>query len=142
MYARITVLGNVGKAPEMRETHGGTAVLKFSVAANKSFKKSNGDWDQKTTWLNVQLFGKLAERTDKWLDKGTRVLIEGEFEMDEWENRDGDTVRTPQVTGNRCLNLSPRDEDDDRGSRKKKRRSRDDDDDDDRQASAPKPRRR
>jgi len=80
----ITVIGNVGKDPELKYTQGGKAVVKFTVADTR------GKDDQKETiWHNVVCFDEMAENVAEQVRKGTRVLIQGRFSERKYQDKDG-----------------------------------------------------
>ena len=77
---RITILGFVGKDSELKYTKGGTAVLNFSMAVERSYQK---DKDNKVSdWFNVVIFAKFAEVMADHIKKGTKVLVSGEMHID------------------------------------------------------------
>jgi len=84
---KIIVIGKVGRDPEFKMTPSGTAMLKFSVATDKSKKNESGAWDKKTTWWNVIMFKKQAENAERFIKKGSLVYIEGELEIQEYEDK-------------------------------------------------------
>lgn len=93
--ADIKFTGNLGRDAELKFTPSGRAVLNFSVADSKSRKLDNGDWETlKEQWLNVEVWGDLAEFYAEKLPKGSRVTIYGEFFSRKYEAKDG----TPGVS--------------------------------------------
>ena len=92
---RAIILGNLGKNPETRAAKNGTAVTNFSVATSK---KINGE--TLTAWHNVVCFGKTAEICEKWLTKGSKVLIEGELSYSEWTDKDGVKKYKTEIVAN------------------------------------------
>jgi single-strand DNA-binding protein len=81
MYQKIILIGNLGGDPELRHTGDQTAVCSFSLAVNRRVKSDNG-WENKTQWWRVSLFGKRAETANQYLNKGAKVLVEGEISFD------------------------------------------------------------
>ena len=80
----ITVIGNVGKDPELKYTQGGKAVVKFTMADTR------GKDDQKETiWHNVVCFDEMAENVAEQVRKGTRVLVQGRFSERKYQDKDG-----------------------------------------------------
>lgn len=77
MYQQITLVGNLGRAPEMRYLPDGTAVTSFSVAVNRKY----GNKDE-TAWFRVSVWGKQAEACNQYLDKGRQVLVVGRLQFD------------------------------------------------------------
>ena len=91
--AEITFTGNLGSAPELRHTTNGSTVLGFRVADSKSKKNDQGGWDEiANQWLNVSVWGSLAELLADKLDKGTRVRVVGEFYAREYEGKNGSGI--------------------------------------------------
>ena len=92
---RVEFIGNLGQDPEMRYTPSGTAVTNFNVAVNRKYKLGDGTEKEETTWIRVSAFGKLAEITNEYLEKGRQVFVEGKLVPDEngapriWEGSDG-----------------------------------------------------
>jgi len=80
----ITVIGNVGRDPELRYANSGTAVLKFSVADT-----IGRDDNKKTTWHDITVFGEMAENVGSALSKGQRVIIMGKLQKSKYTGRDG-----------------------------------------------------
>lgn len=58
---KVLLIGNLGKDPEVRYTTSGTAVAGFSLATSEKFKNKGGEWEERTDWHNVTLWGRLAE---------------------------------------------------------------------------------
>ncbi len=96
-FNKITIVGNLGKDPELRYTPQGNAVCNFSVATNEKRRDKGGDFQDVTTWFRVTLWGKQAENASKYLTKGSPVYIEGRLRVDEWSDRDGKNRYTLDV---------------------------------------------
>lgn len=79
-----TIMGNLGRDPELRYTQNGKAVCNFSVAVDAGF----GD-NKSTTWVKCVVWGKGAEIVEKYFNKGSRICCTGEIRTDEYEDRDG-----------------------------------------------------
>lgn len=80
MYAlknKVQLIGNLGCAPEYRETESGKKLARFSVATNQSYRNQNGEKVTETQWHNLIAWGALAEIAEKYLHKGADVAIEG-----------------------------------------------------------------
>ena len=82
MYQSITIVGNLGKDPEMRYTPSGAPVTSMNVAANRKYTGSDGQVVKETTWFRVSVFGKQAEACAQYLKKGSLVLVEGRLTPD------------------------------------------------------------
>lgn len=88
---KVTIIGNLGKDPEVRYMPSGEAICNFSVACNEQWKKKDtGEKQEHTEWFRVTVFGKLAEVCSKYLTKGKQVYIEGKLRTRSYE-KDGET---------------------------------------------------
>jgi single-strand DNA-binding protein len=85
---KVIICGNLGQAPDLKNTNSGIPVCTLSVATNKSYKDKNGQQVDKTEWHRVQVWQKQAENCAKFLSKGSKVLVEGELQTREWEDKD------------------------------------------------------
>ena len=90
-FNRITIVGYLGRDPDLRYTPQGTAVCNFSVATTERRKDRSGEFQDITTWFNVSLWGSRAEATNQYLSKGKLVYIEGRLTQREYQDRDGNT---------------------------------------------------
>lgn len=86
---KAILIGRLGKDPETKYTHDGSAVTNFSLATDERYKDKNGEKVQKTEWHNITAFGKLAEICTEWLRKGSQVMVEGKIQRQEWEDKEG-----------------------------------------------------
>ena len=96
-FNKITIVGNLGRDPELRYTPQGTAVCQFSVATNERKRDKSGEQQDITTWFRVTSWGKQAENVSKYLSKGRRVYVEGRLHMEEWTDREGKVRQTLEV---------------------------------------------
>ena len=85
---KVILVGNLGNDPETKYTQGGMAVTTLSVATTTSRKDRDGNFQEKTEWHRVKLFGKTAEVAGEYLKKGRQVYIEGRLEYGSYE-KDG-----------------------------------------------------
>jgi len=84
---RVTLIGNLGKDPEVKYTPSGTPVAKITVATNERYKDKNGEWQDRTEWHNVVLWQRLAEIAGEYLKKGGKVYIEGRLQTRSWDDK-------------------------------------------------------
>ena len=89
MVNRVTLIGRLGKDPEVRRLENGAVVAKFSVATNESYKDSAGNWQDKTEWHDIIAWRQLAERAESGLKKGALIFIEGKLTHRKWQDKDG-----------------------------------------------------
>lgn len=88
MINKVTLIGNLGGDPEIRTLDNGTAVGRFSLATNESYKDKDGNWQNLTEWHNIVVWRELAERA-KQLKKGTLVYVEGKISYRKYTDKDG-----------------------------------------------------
>jgi len=79
-YQKFIAVGNLGNNPEERFTPAGTEVCNFNMAVNKKYKDASGEYQDKTNWFSVAVYGKQAASCSRYLSKGSLVLVEGEVE--------------------------------------------------------------
>ena len=109
-FNKITIIGNLGRDPELRYTPQGTAVCDFSVAVNDRKRDKAGEWQDVTTWFKITFWGKQAENASKYITKGRQVYIEGRLQLEEWTDRDGNNRSTLAVQGSELQFLGERGE--------------------------------
>lgn len=102
---KAILIGNLGKDPEVRYTQAGTAVASFSIATSEKFKDKGGEWQERTEWHNITLWGKLAEIAGEYLAKGKTVCIEGRIQTRKWQDRDGNDRYTTEIVGDKMIML-------------------------------------
>lgn len=95
---KIMLIGNLGKDPEVRATPSGQMVANFSIATTEKWKgKDSGQWEEKTEWHNIVVWGKLAELCREYLHKGRPVYIEGKLQTRSWDDKEGKKRYTTEV---------------------------------------------
>jgi single-strand DNA-binding protein len=97
-FNKITIVGNLGRDPELRYTPQGTPVCTFTMATNDRRKDKNGEMQDQTTWFRITLWNRQAETASQYLHKGKSVYIEGRLRVDEYTDRDGKSRYTLEVT--------------------------------------------
>jgi single-strand DNA-binding protein len=93
---RVELIGNLGKDPEVREAGGGR-VANLSVATSESWKDKSGDWQERTQWHRVTVWGKLADVAAQYLTKGSKVYVAGKLQSREWVDKEGNKRETFEV---------------------------------------------
>ena len=81
--------GNLGRDPELRYTPGGKAVCELNVAANERWTNRDGERQERTEWMRVTVWGATAEACEKYLSTGSKVLVTGRLQTDEYDDKDG-----------------------------------------------------
>ena len=82
---QVTLMGNLTRDPELRQTPTGQNVCSFSLALNRSYKDSSGEWQEATDYIDIVAWGPLAERVTQYLTKGRRCLVQGRLQSRSWE---------------------------------------------------------
>lgn len=84
-FNQVVLMGNLTRDPELRSTANGQSVTSFSLALNRSYKDSEGNWQEATDYVDVTAWGGLAERVNQYLSKGRPVLVVGRLQNRTWE---------------------------------------------------------
>ena len=104
MYHKITIVGNLGRDPELRYTDDGTPVCDFSVATNRRWHRPDGSQGEETVWFRITAWRRMAEVCNQYLQKGKQVLVEGQLKPDGnggprvWTGNDGEARASYEVT--------------------------------------------
>lgn len=97
----VVAIGNLGADPEMRYLPSGAGVCNFSVAVSEQWKdKQTGEPQERTEWINVEVWGKTAEACAEYLRKGSQCYVEGKLQTDSWEGDDGQKKYRTKVRAN------------------------------------------
>lgn len=87
---RAQVIGNLTRDPEVRQTSGGQMVASFGVATSSRWMdKASGQYQEKTEFHNIVVWGRLAEVAQQYLKKGRKVFVEGRLQTHDWESEEG-----------------------------------------------------
>ena len=85
---KASVIGNVGNDPELRYSPSGAPSLRVNVASNFRARTPEGEWEDRTEWVRVIIFGQRAESLAQYLKKGMRVFVDGRLEARPWTDRE------------------------------------------------------
>jgi single-strand DNA-binding protein len=113
-YQSVSIIGNLGRDPEMRVTPAGQNVTSFSVATNRTWTSGAGEKMEEVTWFRVTCWGKLAETTNQYIRKGSKVLVVGRLSPDKnggprvWNNAEGVASASYELTAETVRFLSTR----------------------------------
>ena len=105
---KIILIGRLGKDPELQVTPDGTPVTKFSLAVNRYSKSGSGERKEETDWYNVSAWRGLAEISEKYLHKGSKVYIEGRLSQRKYTGNDGIQRTSIDVTVTEMEMLDPK----------------------------------
>ncbi|MEO6683555.1 MAG: single-stranded DNA-binding protein [Ginsengibacter sp.] len=99
----VQLLGNLGNAPEIKSTETGKKFARFSIATNEGYKNAKGEWVENTQWHNLIAWGPVAENVEKYLSKGTEVLIDGKLVTGNYQDKEGNKKYFTDVQVNEFL---------------------------------------
>lgn len=111
--AKITLVGNLGRDPETRYTPNGRMNVQFTMAVSRRFNDQSGQQQERTSWYRVTAWGGLAESLDRlaqngYLAKGKQVYVDGRLEPREYQDQQGQTRTSLDVTANELQLLGSR----------------------------------
>ena len=110
-YNRVILVGNLTRDVELRHTSSSTAVTDLGLAVNDRRKTPQGEWVDEVTYVDITLWGRQAEVASEYLSKGSRVLIEGRLQLDQWQDKDSGQQRSKlKVVGSQMMMLGGRGE--------------------------------
>lgn len=84
---RVTLIGHLGKDPELRYTPNNVPVATFTIATNERYKDRDGNWQDRTEWHNVVAWQRTAEIANEYLKKGRQVYVEGRLQTRSWDDK-------------------------------------------------------
>lgn len=96
---KVTIIGNVGKEPEIRSFQNGDRVASFSVATSERWKDRNsGEQKERTEWHRISILNQnLVGVVEKYVKKGTKLYLEGQLETRKWQDKDGQDKYSTEV---------------------------------------------
>ena len=105
---RVTLIGNLGRDPEMRYLPSGEAVASFSLATTEQWKDKSGGKQERTDWHRIEFIGRTAEVCGEYLKKGAPVYVEGRIQYDKWTDKEGVEKTLTKIRGDRMQMLGGR----------------------------------
>lgn len=106
---KVILVGNVGKNPEIRYTPSRTPVAKFSLATKENFKDRSDEWQERTEWHNIIAWQRLAEIVGEYVQKGSKLYIEGKLQTSSWEDKQsGERKYRTEIVAREIVLLAPR----------------------------------
>ncbi len=95
---KVILIGNLGADPEIRHLQNGASVANFRLATSETYKdRTTGERREQTEWHNVVAWRGLAEITEKYLRKGSKVYVEGKLRTRQWQDKDNNTRYTTEI---------------------------------------------
>ncbi len=86
---KVQLIGNLGNAPEVKNTETGKKLARFSIATNEIYRNAQGEKVKETTWHNLIAWGKIADIVEKYLNKGSEVAVEGKLISRNYTDKEG-----------------------------------------------------
>ncbi len=93
---KVIITGNLGHKPEIRKAKSGLSIVNLRVATNERVKDGD-NWTDHTEWHSVVVFGKQAENCEKYLDKGSKVAVEGRLQTRQYEDKEGNQRKSTEI---------------------------------------------
>ncbi|MDR3012092.1 MAG: single-stranded DNA-binding protein [Chitinispirillales bacterium] len=103
---KVTLIGNLGRDPELRYTPQGRPVVNFSMATTERWTSRDGEKQSRTEWHHIVLWGRQAEIANQYLKKGSSCYIEGRIVTRSWEDKDKTRRYRTEIEGSQ-LQLLP-----------------------------------
>ena len=94
---KVILIGHLGTKPEAKTLESGSKVVKFSLATTERYKDKSGQKQEVTEWHSVEVWGKLADVAEKYLDKGSKLYIEGKIKSNTWEDEQGNKRKSVNI---------------------------------------------
>jgi single-strand DNA-binding protein len=108
---KVTLLGNVGKDPEIRSSASGVMVANLALATSDRQKDAQGNWQDRTEWHNLVAFNRTAEIVRDYVKKGSKLYIEGKIQTRNWDDKEtGQKRYRTEIIVNELILLTSRDE--------------------------------
>jgi single-strand DNA-binding protein len=102
---KVTLIGNLGNAPNVQILEGNIKVTKFSLATTENYKDSNGQNQSSTDWHNIVLWRGLADLAEKYLHKGSLVYVEGKLKTRSYDDKDGQKKYVTEIIAEQLILL-------------------------------------
>lgn len=108
-YQNVTIVGNVGRDPELRYTGSGVPVCSFSVAVTRRWTSRDAqDQKEKTVWFRITAWRQLAETCSQYVRKGMQILVVGTIEASAYLDKDGQPQASLELTADTVQFLGSR----------------------------------
>src|SRR6218665_14670 len=109
MINKVTLIGRLGKDPQVKHFSDTNAVADFTLATSDNYRDKSGNWVDVTDWHNIRLpFKNLAERAEKQLKKGSLIYVEGKLKTRSYDDKDGNKRYVTEVVAENFRSLDKR----------------------------------
>lgn len=106
MINKVTLIGRVGKVPEIKVFDNGTKAASFSLATTEKYTDKSGEKKELTEWHNVVIYGKIADVVEQYVKKGNLLYVEGKLKTRSWDDKDGNKKYITEIIGSTMQMLS------------------------------------
>lgn len=107
MLNKVTLIGRVGKDPQVKQFSNGNSIVEFSIATDDSYKDKEGNKVEQTDWHNIKsTFKSLNSTIEKYVKKGMQVYIEGKIKTRSYDDKDGNKRYVTEIVADKVLFLS------------------------------------
>ena len=89
MYNKVVLVGNLTRDIEMKYSQGGMAISKSAIATSRKFKSNTGEQKEEVCFVDITFFGRSAEVANQYLRKGSKILVEGRLQFEQWSDQNG-----------------------------------------------------
>ncbi len=96
-FNKVILIGNVGKDPEVRHLPSGGAVANFSLATSDRARDKSGNWIDQTEWHAIVCWGSNADVAERFIRKGTQIMVEGKIRYRQWQDQNQQTRYTTEI---------------------------------------------
>lgn len=110
MYNKIILAGHLTRDIELKYTQSGSAIGNTAIATSRKFKSQTGEQKEEVLFVDITLFGRLAEIGNQYLRKGSKVLVDGRLKLDKWKAQDGSNRSKHSVVVENLQMLGSKDE--------------------------------
>jgi single-strand DNA-binding protein len=122
---KVTLIGRLGRDPEVRFTGSGRAVATFTLATSERWKDQEGNDQERTEWHRIVAWGRLGEICGEYLSKGRQIYVEGRIQTRDWEDQEGNRRTTTEIIARDMIMLGGGGSSDDRDQGRSTQPSRD-----------------
>lgn len=105
MKNRVQLIGNLGGTPEVKEFDNGNKVARFTVATSDYYTNKKGEKVNETQWHNIVIWGKLAGIAEKYLEKGSQVVVDGKLTTRNYTDKEGNKKYFTEIVANEFMML-------------------------------------
>ena len=105
MLNKVTIIGRLGRDPELRYTHSCSPVASLNVATDESYTDRDGNKVERTEWHRISVFQRQAESCANYLSKGSLVYVEGNLPTRKWQDQNGQDRYSTEIRAQRVLFL-------------------------------------